>query len=122
MKVHVNIHFTLLESGIASTVISLNSMTNKFSIFWNNSSTDYELVSGYEVKWRVEGSMEDSSGQLSRTVNQYTASSNLTPGQLYIVNVISHVTVTNPADSFVVASSDEKVRLGMHKLIRKILV
>lgn len=122
MKVHVNIHFTLLESGIASTVISLNSMTNKFSIFWNNSSTDYELVSGYEVKWRVEGSMEDSSGQLSRTVNQYTASSNLTPGQLYIVNVISHVTLTNPADSFVVASSDEKVRLGMHKLIRKILV
>lgn len=66
--------------------------------------------------------MEDSSDQLSRTVNQYTASSNLTPGQLYIVIVISHVTLTNPADSFVVASSDKKVRLGMHKQTRKILV
>lgn len=122
MKVHVKIHFTLLGSGIASTVISLNSMTNKFSIFWNNPSTHYELVSGYEVKWRIEGSMEDSSGQLSRTVNQYTPSSNLTSGQLYIVNVISHVTLTNPVDSIVIPSSDEEVRLSMHKLIRKILV
>lgn len=122
MKVHANIHFTLTESGIASTVIALDSETNNFSIFWNNPSIHYELVSGYEVKWRVEGSMEDSSGQLSRTVNQYTASSNLTSGQLYIVNLISHVTLTNPAYNFVVPSSDKKVRLGMHKLIRKILV
>lgn len=97
-------------------------MTNKFSIFWNNPSTHYELVSGYEVKWRIEGSMEDSSGQLSKTVNQYTPSSNLTSGQLYIVNVISHVTLTNPVDSIVIPSSDEEVRLSMHKLIRKILV
>lgn len=122
MKVHVNIHFTLTVSGIASTVIALNRETNNFSIFWNNPSTDYELIFGYEVKWRVKGFMEDSSGQLSRTVNQYTASSNLTSGQLYIVIVISHVTLTNPADSFVVASSDKKVRLGMHKQTRKILV
>lgn len=122
MKVHVNVCFTLLETGIASTVIFLNSTTNKFSIFWNNPSNDSELVSGYEVKWRVEGSMEDSSEILSKTVNQYTASRNLRPGQLYIVNVISHVALTDPAGNIVVTAGDRKVRLGMHKLIRKILM
>lgn len=122
MKVHVNVCFTLLETGIASTVIFLNSTTNKFSIFWNHPSTHFELVSGYEVKWRVEGSMEDSSGQLSKTVNQYTALRNLRPGQLYIVNVISHVALTDPADNLVVTAGDRKVRLGMHKQIRKILM
>lgn len=114
--------FILLETGIAPTVISLNSTTNKFSVFWNNPTPHFELVSGYEVKWRVSSSSAISSGLQSKTVNQYTAPSNLTPGQLYTVNVISHVTLTNPAYSIVVTSSGRIVRLGMHKLIRKIVV
>lgn len=93
-----------------------------FSVIWNNPDTHYELVSSYEVTWRVTSASTYSSGALSRTVNQFTAPSNLTSGQLYIVNVISHVALTDPADDIVVTTGDIKVRLGMHKLIRKILV
>lgn len=85
-----------------------------FSVFWSNPSTHYELVSGYEVKWRVASALANSSGTLSKTMNQYNVSSNLTPGQLYIVNVISHVDLTDPTQSIVVTSDDRKVRLGMH--------
>lgn len=66
--------------------------------------------------------MEDSSEILSKTVNQYTASRNLRPGQLYIVNVISHVALTDPAYNIVVTQGDRKVRLGMHKQIMKMLM
>lgn len=102
----------LSETGMAPSVIFLNSTTSWFSVFWSN-PTDFELVSGYEVKWRVASSSADSSGLLSKTKNQYTSPSNLTSGQLYLVNVISHVTLTDPADDIVVTSNDRTVRTGM---------
>lgn len=103
----------LSETGLAPSVIFLNSTTSWFSVFWSNPTPDFELVSGYEVKWRVASSSADSSGLLSRTKNQYTSPSNLTSGQLYLVNVISHVTLTDPADDIVVTSVDRTVRTGM---------
>lgn len=82
-------------------------------MFWNNPTTHYEIVSGYEVTWRVAGSSKSSSGLLSRTVNQYTVASGLISGQIYVVNVLSHVTLTGPAYSIVVSSADTTVRTGM---------
>lgn len=84
-----------------------------FFVSWNNPTTDYELVSGYEVTWRFSGSSIISSGPLEKNVNQYTVSSGLMAGQLYTVVVISKVTLTNPTDSTVVASPDFTVRTGM---------
>lgn len=103
----------LSETGLAPSVIFLNSTTSWFSVFWSNPTPDFELVSGYEVKWRVASSSAISSGLLSRTKNQYTSPSNLTSGQLYLVNVISHVTLTDPAGGIVVSSGDRTVRTGM---------
>lgn len=103
----------LSETGLAPIDIFLNSTTSWFSVFWSNPTTDFELVSKYEVTWRVTSASADSSGLLSRTINQYTAPSNLTPGQLYIVNVISHVVLTDPADDIVVTSDDRTMRTGM---------
>lgn len=116
-RLWIDLCFTLLETGIASNVIYLNSTTNKFSIFWNNPTTDYELVSGYEVNWRVPGGSWISSNRLGRTVNQYTASSNLISGQLYTVNVVSQVTLSNPAGSVIVTSINRKLRTGMEHYI-----
>lgn len=103
----------LSETGLAPIDIFLNSTTSWFSVFWSNPTTDFELVSKYEVTWRVTSASADSSGLLNRTINQYTAPSNLTPGQLYIVNVISHVVLTDPADDIVVTSDDRTMRTGM---------
>lgn len=72
--------------------------------------------------WRVSGSSVSSSGQLDRAVNQYTVSSYLKPGQLYIVNVMSLITLTEPAESMVVTTDDRTVRLGMHIILRRILL
>lgn len=84
-----------------------------FSVYWNNPTTHYELVSGYKVTWRFSGSSSISSGLLDRNVNQYTVSGNLIFGQLYTVNVICHVNLTNPAEGTVVVSPDTTVRTGM---------
>lgn len=89
-----------------------------FFVFWSNPTNDYELVSSYEVTWRFSGSSFSTSGQLEKNVNQYTVSSGLMSGQLYTVNVISKVTLTNPADSFVQRSNDTPVRLGMKSDIK----
>lgn len=82
----------------------------------------YGLVTSNEVVWRVSGSSVSSSGQLDRAVNQYTVSSYLKPGQLYIVNVMSLITLTEPAESMVVTTDDRTVRLGMHIILRRILL
>lgn len=82
-------------------------------VFWNNPTTHYELVSGYEVTWRFTGSSSHSSGPLEKNVNRYTLSSGLMSGQQYTVVVISKVTLTNPAGSTVAASPDLTVRTGM---------
>lgn len=108
--------FILSETGLASTAISLNSTTSGFSVFWNNPTSQYALVSSYEVIWRVSGFSTSSSGQLGSTENQYTVTSNLVPGQLYLVNVISHVDLTDPTQSIVVASVDTEVRLGTQNI------
>lgn len=84
-----------------------------FLVSWNHPTTHYELVSGYEVLWRFLGSSSTSSGPLEKNVNQYTVSNGLMSGQLYTVVVNSKVTLTNPADSTVVASPDTTVRTGM---------
>lgn len=98
------------KTGLAPTIIFLKSTTNMFSVYWNNPTTHYELVSGYEVTWRFSGSSSISSGLLDRNVNQYTVSGNLIFGQLYTVNVICHVNLTNPAEGTVVVSPDTTVR------------
>lgn len=108
-----NISLTLIETGLVPTTIFLNSTISRFSVFWNNPTTHYEIVSGYEVTWRVAGSSKSSSGLLSRTVNQYTVASGLISGQIYVVNVLSHVTLTGPVYSIVVSSADTTVRTGM---------
>lgn len=107
------IFFLLLEAGLAPTAIFLNSTTNMFVVSWNNPTTHYELVSGYEVVWKYFRSLSTSSGLLEKNVNQYTVSNGLMSGQLYTVTVISHVTLTNPAVSTVVSSPDTIMRTGM---------
>lgn len=111
--------FTFTEIGLVPTTIFLNSTTSKFSVFWNNPTTHYQLVSGYEVKWGVASFSTNSSGTLSRTVNQYTVSNNLIPGQLYRVNVISYITLTGPADSSLITSTDRTVRTGTEYDVHK---
>lgn len=65
------------------------------------------------MKWRVTGSSSSTSGPQDKTVNQYTVSKGLMSGQMYIVNMISNVTLTDPTKSIVVTSADSTVRLGM---------
>lgn len=65
------------------------------------------------MNWRVTGSSSSTSGPQDKTVNQYTVSKGLMSGQMYIVNVISNVTLTDPTMSIVVTSADSTVRLGM---------
>lgn len=68
----------------------------------------------YEVTWKMTGSSAvESSGLLEKTVKQYTVSSYLMAGQLYIVNVISHVKLTNISASIAEHSNDATVRLGV---------
>lgn len=69
------------------------------------------------MTWKANGSSGGSSGLLEKTVKQYTVSSHLIAGQLYIVNVITYAYRTNPATNIVVNSSDATVRLGMIYLI-----
>lgn len=106
------INVPLSETGLAPSVIFLNSTTSWFSVFWSNPTPDFMLVSGYEVTWRVASSSAISSGLLSRTKNQYTSPSNLTSGQLYLVNVNSHADLTEPTQSIVVTSGDRNMRTG----------
>lgn len=111
----------LLETGLAPTTIFLNSTTSGFSVFWNNPSTHFNLVSDYKVSWRVSGSSSSMSGSLGTAVNQYTVSSGLMSGQLYIVNIISYATLSDPTMDIVVNTNDHTVRLGMNYDIQYLL-
>lgn len=82
-------------------------------MFWNHPTTYYDIVSEYEVKWRVTGASQESSHRLNKTMKQHTVSSGLVSGQLYTVYVISHVNFINPPGSISVNSNDTKIRLGM---------
>lgn len=113
--------FILLETGLAPTTIFLNSTTSGFSVFWNNPSTHFNLVSDYKVSWRVSGSSSSMSGSLGTAVNQYTVSSGLMSGQLYIVNIISYATLSDPTMDIVVNTNDHTVRLGMNYDIQYLL-
>lgn len=108
----LNIFFTFLESRLAPTISGITSTTSSFFVFWNPPNIDSELVTEYEVKWKVTGSSDQSSGRFNKSVNSLNVSSGLMSGQLYTVNVISHGDLTNPAGAFVVTSNDSQVRLG----------
>lgn len=118
MKNLESFYVLLSEAGLAPTAIFLNSTTNMFVVSWNNPTTHYEVVSGYEVVWRYLGSSLTSSGLLEKKVNQYTVSSGLISGHQYTVTVISKVTLTNPAGSFVQPSPVTPVRLGIKHYIK----
>lgn len=98
------------KSRLAPTITGITSTTSSFSVFWNPPNIDSELVTEYEVQWKVTGSGQ-SSGRLNNSVNSLNVSSGLMSGQLYTVNVISHGILTNPAKPFVVTSDDFQVRL-----------
>lgn len=53
------------------------------------------------------------SDSLGTAVNQYTASSGLKSGQLYIVNIISYATLSDHTMNIFVLTNDSTVRLGM---------
>lgn len=61
------------------------------------------------------------SDSLGTAVNQYTASSGLKSGQLYIVNIISYATLSDPTMNIVVTTNDSTVRLGMKYDIQYLL-
>lgn len=65
------------------------------------------------MKWRVLGTAAQTSGQLSKSENTYNVTNGLISGQLYIVNVISHVSLTSPTKQIPVTSPDTTVRIGM---------
>lgn len=65
----------------------------------------------------TETSAVESSGLLDKTVTQYTVSSYLMAGQLYVVNVISHVKLTNISTRIAEQSKDATVRLGMRMIL-----
>lgn len=58
-----------------------------------------------------------SSVNLNNSESRYTVPSGLMSGQIYIVNVISHVNLTNPEQTIVVTSADSKERLGMKYIV-----
>lgn len=105
--------FTLLEKRLVPTNIYLNSKTSSFFVFWSPPNTDSELVSEYEVKWRAFGTAVQTSGRLSKSENIYNVTNGLISGQLYKVNVISHVSLTSPTKQIPVSSPDTTVRTGM---------
>lgn len=105
--------FTLLEKRLEPINIYLNSTTSSFVVFWSPPNTDSELVSEYEVIWRVLGTAGQTSGRLSKSENTYNVSNGLISGQLYIVNVISHVSLTSPTKQIPVVSPDTTVRTSM---------
>lgn len=87
------------------------------SVFWSSPTTDSELVSTYEVTWKVKGASIGSSPHLDNSKSRYTVHSGLMSGQIYIVNVISHVNLTNPEQTIVVTSADFKERLSMKNIV-----
>ncbi|XP_052711656.1 phosphatidylinositol phosphatase PTPRQ-like isoform X3 [Crassostrea angulata] len=99
------------KTRLAPTITNITSTTSKILVYWSHPSSYYDLLSNYEVTWKANGSSGGSSGLLEKTVKQYTVSSHLMAGQLYIVNVITHAYRTNPATNIVVNSSDATIRL-----------
>lgn len=53
------------------------------------------------------------SESLGTAVNQLIVSSGLMSGQLYIVNIISYATLSDPTMNILVTTNDSTVRLGM---------
>lgn len=82
-------------------------------MFWNHPTSYYNLISEYEVKWKVFGALQEASHSVNKTVKQHNVSSGLVSGQLYTVYVISHVNFINPQGSISVNSNDTTIRLGM---------
>lgn len=87
------------------------------SVFWSSPTTDSELVSTYEVTWKVKGASIESSPHLDNSKSRYTVHSGLMSGQIYIVNVISHVNLTNPEQTIIVPSADLEERLSMKYVV-----
>lgn len=98
------------DTVLAPNITKLTSTTSKISVYWSHPNTQYDLVSNYEVTWKVNGSSVETSGLLERTVKEYTVSRYLIAGQLYIVNVICHTDRSNPA----VSSDDASIRLSIN--------
>lgn len=105
--------FTLLGKRLEPTNIYLNCTTSSFFISWSPPNTDSELVSEYEVNWRVLGTAGQTSGRLSKSKSKYSVSNGLISGQLYIVNVVSHVSLTSPTKQIPVVAPDTTVRTSM---------
>lgn len=102
------------DTVLAPNITKLTSTTSKISVYWSHPSTQYDLVSNYEVTWKVNGSSVETSGLLERTVKEYTVSRYLIAGQLYIVNVICHTDRSNPSSHTAVSSDDASIRLSIN--------
>lgn len=102
---------------MAPIIIHLNSTTATLSVFWSPPTTDSELVSTYEVTWKVKGASIGPSAHLDNSKSRYTVPSGLMSGQIYIVNVISHVNLTNPEQTIVVTSAESEERLSMKYIV-----
>lgn len=102
------------DTVLAPNITKLTSTTSKISVYWSHPNTQYDLVSNYEVTWKVNGSSVETSGLLERTVKEYTVSRYLIAGQLYIVNVICHTDRSNPSSHTAVSSDDASIRLSIN--------
>lgn len=107
------IHLTCFsDTALAPNITKLTSTTSTISVYWSHPNTQYDLVSNYEVTWKVNGSSVETSGLLERTVKEYTVSRYLIAGQLYIVNVICHTDRSNPSAHTAVPSDGAFIRLS----------
>lgn len=106
-------YFTLSETGLIPIITDLTSTTSSITVHWSHPSNHSELVNNYEVIWRTEETSTESTGLLDKRVKQFSISSYLMAGQLYIVNVIAHVDITYVLVRSAVHSMDATVRLGM---------
>lgn len=107
------IFFLFLDTELAPIITGIVSTTSTFTVFWNHPTSYYNLISEYEVKWKVSGTLQEASHSVNKTLKQHTVSSGLVSGQLYTVYVISHVNFLNPQGSISVNSNDTTIRLGM---------
>lgn len=106
-------YFTLSEPGLIPIITDLTSTTSSISVHWSDPSNHSELVNNYEVTWRMEETSTESTGLLDKRVKQFSISSYLMAGQLYIVNVIAHVDITYDLARSAVHTMEATVRLGM---------
>ena len=101
-------------TGLTPNIDGKSSTTSTLSVSWSHPTTNYNLVTNYEVQWKVVGdSSFQTSKNLDKTSNNYTVSDRLMSGQLYTVVVIAHVKLTSPDDTLILSSSGQTERLGM---------